>query len=325
MGIDIISKYFILFMMYSCAGWLMETTWVSINNKKIVDRGFLIGPYCPIYGCGALVIILFLNKFAFNPILLFLITFFVCGSLEYFTSWAMEKVFKARWWDYSDRKFNINGRVCLRNLIAFGIMGVAVTYFINPYFEKWVGYLSYENTRSLGIILWTIFVIDCVLSTVVVYGFRTTTEKVNKEGMADNTEQITKMVREQLSERSIFHRRFINAYPRLEAIKIKMQEIKNRIEDVTIEAKDAVVDRVSDAKNAVTEKVNDTKDMVTEKVNEAKAIVTEKVNGAKNIVSGKTVIIKNSIESGTKRAKIQIRLGKRYLKKSYKRFYRKKN
>ena len=286
----------------------METLWVSWCNRKLVDRGFLIGPYCPIYGCGALLILLFLNKFSFNPVLLFIMTMLICGILEYFTSWFMEKVFKARWWDYSDHKINLNGRICLRNLIAFGVMGLAVTYLINPYFEIWIGYLNEKQIRTLGITLWTIFIMDFVLSTIVVYGFRTATEKINNERKTDNTEQITKMVRELLTKKSIFHRRFINAYPSLEAIKLKMQEIKTKIEDVTNDAKDAVVDKVNDAKDVVVEKVNYAKDAVFEKVNDAKGVVTEK-----------TEAIKNSIQNGTKSAKMHIFLGKHNLASKFKR------
>ena len=219
----------------------------------------------------------------------------------------MEKVFKARWWDYSDRKFNINGRICLRNLIAFGVMGLAVTYLINPYFELWVGFLDEKHIRTLGITLWTIFIMDFVLSTIVVYGFRTATEKINKEEKTDNTEQITKMVRELLTEKSIFHRRFINAYPSLEAIKLKMQEIKTKIEDVT-----------SDAKDVVTEKVNDARDIVVEKVNGAKDVVVEKVSGAKDVMTERTEAIKNSFQTSTKNAKMHISLGKENLTKKFK-------
>ena len=307
----------------------METLWVSWCNKRLVDRGFLIGPYCPIYGCGALLIILFLNKFSFNPILLFIMTMLICGVLEYFTSWFMEKVFKARWWDYSDRKFNINGRICLRNLIAFGVMGLAVTYLINPYFELWVGYLDERHLRALGITLWTIFIMDFVLSTIVVYGFRTATEKINKEEKTDNTEQITKMVRELLSKKSIFHRRFINAYPSLEAIKLKMQEIKTKIEDVTNDAKDAVTEKVNDArdivvekvsgaKDVVVEKVNGAKDVVVEKVNGAKDVVVEKVNGAKDVMTERTEAIKKTFHNSTINAKTHITLGKENLAKKFK-------
>ena len=296
MDLELISKYFLLFIMYSSAGWIVETLWVSWCNKKIVDRGFLIGPYCPIYGCGAILIIVFLQRFSYSPILLFLITTLVCGVLEYLTSWIMEKVFKARWWDYSHVKFNLNGRICLHNLIAFGIMGLAVVYLINPYFEKWVGLLDEKHLNNLGFILWTIFIVDLVVSTIVVYGFRKVTEKINRESVADNTEQITKMVRESLAQRSFFHRRFIDAYPKLEAIKIKMKEIKTKIEDVTNDAKDAVIDKVSDAKE----------------------IMFDKVNGAKEIVSEKTGEIRSSIEKGTKKAKINIYLGKKHIVKRFK-------
>ena len=285
MDLYIISKYFLLFLLYSFAGWVMETTWVSWCNKKLVDRGFLIGPYCPIYGCGAILIILFLKRFSYSPVLLFLSTVVLCGGLEYFASWCMEKVFKARWWDYSNRKFNIKGRVCLRNLIAFGIMGIAVIYLINPYFEIWIEYLDEKHINILALLLWTIFIMDFVVSTIVVYGFRKVTEKVNREKVTDNTEQITKMVRELLSQRSIFHRRFINAYPKLEAIKIKIKEIKTKIEDVTNDAKDIVIDKVNDAKDAMTEK---------------------------------TAEIKNTIEEGTRKAKLKIYLGKKQLKETFK-------
>ena len=285
MDLYIISKYFLLFLLYSFAGWVMETTWVSWCNKKLVDRGFLIGPYCPIYGCGAILIILFLKRFSYSPVLLFLSTVVLCGGLEYFASWCMEKVFKARWWDYSNRKFNIKGRVCLRNLIAFGIMGIAVIYLINPYFEIWIEYLDEKHINILALLLWTIFIMDFVVSTIVVYGFRKVTEKVNREKVTDNTEQITKMVRELLSQRSIFHRRFINAYPKLEAIKIKIKEIKTKIEDVTNDAKDIVIDKVNDAKDVMTEK---------------------------------TAEIKNTIEEGTRKAKLKIYLGKKQLKESFK-------
>ena len=286
MNLELVSKYFILFIIYSFAGWIMETLWVSWCNKRLVDRGFLIGPYCPIYGLGALLIVLLLSKLSFSPILVFLMTVLVCGALEYFASWIMEKIFKARWWDYSNVKFNLNGRICLKNLIAFGIMGIAVIYVINPNLEIWIEYfLNKDQLRFLAFLLWTIFIMDFVVSTIVVYGFRRITEKVNEERIGDNTEQITRMVRKLLSEKSFFHRRFINAYPKLEAIKTKMKEIKTKIEDVTNDAKDAVL---------------------------------EKVNDAKDIVVEKTENIRNTIEKNTKKVKIKISLRTEHLKESFK-------
>ena len=107
-----VETYFLWLMIYSIIGWIYESTLCSITNKKLINRGFLNGPYCPIYGSGAILVILILGRIK-NPVLLFFLGALVTCSLEYLTSYVMEKLFHARWWDYSQRKFNINGRVCL--------------------------------------------------------------------------------------------------------------------------------------------------------------------------------------------------------------------
>ena len=129
-----IKIYFLLFIIYSFIGWLMETTLKSYEAKKFINRGFLIGPYCPIYGCGCILIILLLKKYEPYPLGLFCMSVVICTILEYLTSYFMEKLFNARWWDYSKRKFNINGRVCINTMIPFGILGTLMMYFINPFF-----------------------------------------------------------------------------------------------------------------------------------------------------------------------------------------------
>ena len=103
--------YFLLFISYSVIGWIMETILKTIEYKKFVNRGFLIGPYCPIYGCGALLMTFLLQGYAEDPIVLFVFNIIICSILEYSTSYIMEKIFKARWWDYSYTKYNINGRI----------------------------------------------------------------------------------------------------------------------------------------------------------------------------------------------------------------------
>lgn len=131
-GIDL-KVYFLLFIIYAVIGWCMEVICKLIQYKKFVDRGFLIGPYCPIYGVGALLITFFLNKYVQDPVVLFVMAIVVCGILEYLTSYFMEKIYHARWWDYSRKKFNINGRICLSNLIAFGILGMFIMYISNHF------------------------------------------------------------------------------------------------------------------------------------------------------------------------------------------------
>lgn len=128
-----IFELFIWFIIYSFLGWLWEEIICSIQARKLVSRGFMSGPYCPIYGTGAL-LYLILMHFTTRPVELFFLGGILACTLEYITSYLMEKLFKARWWDYSKKLLNINGRVCLIGFIAFGTFAVAF-----PYIHAFVG------------------------------------------------------------------------------------------------------------------------------------------------------------------------------------------
>lgn len=134
---NVVYKVMYLFMFFfiaSMIGYIAEVTCCSIKDKKIVwNRGFLIGPYIPIYGVGCIATLILLRKYFSDPITLFFLTIIVCSALEYFTSWIMEKLFKVRWWDYSEYRFNVDGRICLLNSILFGFAGLIVVYFVYPF------------------------------------------------------------------------------------------------------------------------------------------------------------------------------------------------
>lgn len=122
---------FLYFIFYSFVGWVFETVVCSSRQRRFVKRGFLNGPYCPIYGCGAMLVI-FLLEGVENPLLVFFFGMILCTALEYFTSFAMEKAFHARWWDYSGKRFNIGGRVCLENSVIFGALGLFLDKVLHP-------------------------------------------------------------------------------------------------------------------------------------------------------------------------------------------------
>ena len=122
-------KIFIAFWFFSILGWILEVIVCSISDKRLVNRGFLIGPYCPIYGFGSL-IMLMISPYKDHLFVCFILALTLCSTLEYFASFLMEKLFKIRWWDYSHDAFNINGRICLRNALAFGALGVIFTRFL---------------------------------------------------------------------------------------------------------------------------------------------------------------------------------------------------
>ena len=129
-------KLFLIFLIYSFCGWLMEVAFKFVSLKKFVNRGFLIGPLCPIYGVAGIFAYCVLSNLSFNIFLLFFASLISFGILEYFASWILECLFHTRWWDYSDRKFNLNGRICLETTIPFGLGGMIVMYIVNPFFTK---------------------------------------------------------------------------------------------------------------------------------------------------------------------------------------------
>ena len=125
-------QLFVLFIIYSFIGWVGEVIYCSIPEKHFINRGFLHGPVCPIYGCGGLLVVFLLMPFKDTWVALFFAAMFVTTVLEYFTSWLMEVLFHNRWWDYSQYKLNINGRVCLLNSLIFGAMGTLALHFVHP-------------------------------------------------------------------------------------------------------------------------------------------------------------------------------------------------
>lgn len=230
-----IATYFLLFMVYAVAGWIMEVICKSIEAKKFIDRGFMIGPYCPIYGWGAIAITILLHRYTDDWIVLFLMSVITCGVLEYVTSYVMEKLFHARWWDYSKRKYNINGRICLETLIPFGILGLIIMYVTNPFILSQFAKVPEQTLNIIAIALFVIFSIDGLISLVVVSNVRTTSTKLNANngGTMDNTEEMTAKVKEVLLGKSVLHRRLIHAYPNLQAtLKKKKEEIRQKTEAV---------------------------------------------------------------------------------------------
>ena len=211
-----LEKYVVLFMIYSFLGWLMEVLVTFYHKKKFVDRGFLIGPYCPIYGYGCLLIIILLKNNLDDPVALFLKAILICSLLEYFTSYFMEKLFHARWWDYSHKKFNINGRICLETMLPFGILGCFVMYIINPFLEAKLDLLPSLALKILAILLVIIYLVDNVISFKIISSFGKTITKEAK----DSTEEITSKVRDILKHKNILSRRLANAFPKFQT-KIK--------------------------------------------------------------------------------------------------------
>ncbi len=190
-----IELYILIFFTYSFAGWFMESVGGILKVKKFVNRGFLIGPYCPVYGYGVVLITLLLDKYKTDIALVFVLSVLICGVLEYLTSYYMEKLFNARWWDYHNRKFNINGRICLETLLPFGIGGTLILCFINPLLINIFTKLPEITMNFLTGILIIVYIIDSIISLIIISSFKGETYKE-----IDNTEEISNMVKDKTEE-----------------------------------------------------------------------------------------------------------------------------
>ncbi|MGN0993354.1 MAG: HD domain-containing protein [Bacilli bacterium] len=156
---------FLFFILYSFLGYTLEMIFCLITDKKLVNRGYLLGPICPIYGLASIFIVIFLMSFKNNPIIVFILSMIICSFLEYVTGYILEKVFNEnKWWNYSEMKFNLHGRINLIYSICFGLFGLIIIYFINPVFYHFL--VIYEKYLSvICFIIICLFSLDFILST----------------------------------------------------------------------------------------------------------------------------------------------------------------
>ncbi len=219
----IFASYVIWFMIYSFIGWIYESGLRSITHRRWYNSGFLNGPYIPIYGAGAVLDIFFLSSLN-DPFLIFLLAAIINCILEYMTGWIMELLFHARWWDYSKKPLNINGRVYIGGFIAFGLFALIVVLYFHP----WLKAHTTDTMDIYALTIWAAFIIlliatDTVITVLAMKDFE---EKV--EALASALEEARQhiddkidslpdpdRVRNILSRFNFAQRRLLNAFPHL--------------------------------------------------------------------------------------------------------------
>lgn len=199
-----------LFLLYSFVGWIIEVIYTFIIERKFVNRGFLIGPLVPIWGFGAVLIMLILRSddSLFN---LAISSAFIGSFLEYVVNYVMEKIFKVRWWDYSKLPFNINGRVWLGSSLFFGLGGILVVKVFNPIIFNLFSMINETVFSVVVIILILIVLTDFCVSFNIINKLKISALSMKK----DYTEEISKKVRAVLMEKSLWFRRLLKAFPNI--------------------------------------------------------------------------------------------------------------
>lgn len=272
-----------LFFIYSIAGWVTEVFLKFLEYKRFINRGFLIGPYCPIYGAGAVLITVggkLLSPVDRTWAMSFLIAFVLCGLLEYLTSYILEKYFHARWWDYTERPMNLHGRVWIGNLILFGIGGVFILEEFNP---RLLALAHRMGPRLFAAILTAVsilFVADAVMSYFIMNLLKQGVEK----SRADKSEEIAAEVRYLLENRSVFHKRILDAYPELtfrtEKVKVRLERIRKEGEAIRLLAEEKVEAVEARAREAASKNLTPTRILQREIIEKQDVLIASLKEGA---------------------------------------------
>ncbi len=172
--------------MYSFWGWCAEVIYAALKEGEFVNRGFLNGPICPIYGFGAVSVVIILKPFHNNLFILFAGSIVATSLIELITGFILEKVFKHRWWDYSDEKFNIGGYICPIFSLMWGIACLVIVAYINPIIVGAVNIIPETAAKIVLTILIILFTVDFIATTETIL-------KMNKR--LERIEELTGLIR----------------------------------------------------------------------------------------------------------------------------------
>ena len=160
-----------IFIIYAFIGWCTEVSYAALDTGKFVNRGFLNGPYCPIYGCGVVIVVAILTPLKENLLILFAGSFLLTSVLEYITGYILEKVFHNKWWDYSDKPFNIKGYVCLKFSIYWGLACTFIMDIIHPIIYAAICFIPFVIGVVLLSIIMCVFAADCIITVTTILKF----------------------------------------------------------------------------------------------------------------------------------------------------------
>lgn len=235
-----ISLYYIInwFFIYSFLGWVWESVYVSVKKRKLVNRGFINGPFCTIYGAGAVTIYLLLRPLRGNLALLYLGGVLTATVLEYFTGWVMEAVFHTRWWDYSSKKFNLHGYISLASSLLWGVFSILLFKILQPF----VSWLTSLYPQPAGEVILAVVIIlycaDFAVSAYTAFGLSKTFGKV-EDMLEDLTSylQNTRLyeTREEIGEKLESIRTAIRQGELMERLEARREEFIDRFETVIAE------------------------------------------------------------------------------------------
>lgn len=253
--------YMILyFFVYGFLGWCAEVGFAAVKEHKFVNRGFLNGPICPIYGVGVTIVIAFLTPYKDNLILLYISSVILVTLLEGVTGWAMDKIFHNKWWDYSKQPFNIGGYVCLIFSLVWGVACVAIMDLVHPLIHQALTFIPH----TLGIVLMAVLGIamfaDLYVTASAIFKFNKRLASMEK--IAGELHEISDQIGEDIYET------VVAAMEKQEASRQKLDEAAAEWKEKTQEATSGLLEKTQEATSGLFEKTQETASGLLEKTQE---------------------------------------------------------
>ena len=243
-------QWMLFFYIYCFFGWIIESTYVSVCTGNWVNRGFMRGPVIPIYGTGAVIVLFAVIPFRTSPILVFIVGTVAASILEFVTGFVMERIYKVRYWDYSDKPFNLCGYICLFNSLCWGVLSILLIYLVHSWVEKGVLFLNDMVLLSIDSGISSLFIVDL---------FNSSTTAVELKRMLANSQKLKDDIMNINNKMIEFNTAIANG-------KEKMDELKQMsLQELYISARDNMSNIASDKDSPELQNLKNKLDLLKDK------------------------------------------------------------
>ena len=265
-----------IFIIYAFIGWCAEVSFAAVDNGKFVNRGFLNGPYCPIYGCGVVIVVAVLTPIKESLFILFLGSMLLTTGLEFLTGFILEKVFHNKWWDYSDKPFNIMGYVCLKFSILWGLACTFIMKVLHPSIYKFITIIPHVLGIILLSIIMTAFFIDLGVTVSTILKFNKRLKLMDE--VAQKMHQLSDEIGENIYEG------VTTVKEKSEEVQDKAGELRGKFEEKTDAVREAFAENLLESKTEYEHRKEAAKKEYEELTKKYKELITQKNFGFKRLM-----------------------------------------
>lgn len=323
-----------IFIIYAFIGWCTEVSYAALDTGKFVNRGFLNGPYCPIYGCGVVIVVAILTPLKENLLILFAGSFLLTSVLEYITGYILEKVFHNKWWDYSDKPFNIKGYVCLKFSIYWGLACTFIMDIIHPIIYAAIRFIPFMLGVVLLSIIMCVFAADCIITVTTILKFNKRLKVMDEMAasihrLSDEIgENIYENVTDVIEKSEKFQKTHVELMDKISETKENIYGLPQTAKDKLAETTGAAKDKFAETTGAAKDKLAETTGAAKDKLSETKESISELPQTAKNKLAEKAENYAASREEKKRERELELEEKKREraeLMERYEKLYEEKS